>query len=562
MGAVVSRVVGVVKAAKAIVGALRDLHQQFSAVLARAATPPGLPVPNPTRAFWQDDPPFPELVDIRSPALPDTADVVIIGSGITGAAVARSVLHLSRQPPGTPLPRRVVVLEARQLCSGATGRNGGHIKASPHELLAQYRKSGLSTTRAAALVRFQLRALPVLTGLCEAEGFEGAECREVETVDLFASRKAFAEAVEGMDEVRRWLPEVTTDVWSAEEAREVSFLPAAGCYWGGGLRDGADAETKRFDANDFVVGALSYTAGALWPYRFVTAVWRKLLDEFPDVLSIETGTPVEAVQVDGTDDDHPYRLQTPRGVVRARHVVHATNGFTSHLVPKLRSKMVGLLATMSAQRPGSLFPDLGGRRSWSFLFTDGFDYITQRPPRDGVPGELMVGGGYFQAEGKGLENIGVYDDSKLEALACSHLEGVMPTLFAPKWGDDGAGGRTKALWSGVIALSADGLPFVGRLDTRITGRKARASLPGKGAAAKEAASGEWIAAAFIGDGMVWSWLCGTALGAMIVGRDKEDLTAEPGRPGGKVEDWLPKELLPTYERIQRIDLADLAEGYL
>jgi monoamine oxidase len=77
-----------------------------------------LPVPFPTQSYWQTPPH--RLASYRSP-FPETADVVIIGSGITGVSIARNLLELA---PSLTL----VIIEARQLCSGATGRNGGHCK--------------------------------------------------------------------------------------------------------------------------------------------------------------------------------------------------------------------------------------------------------------------------------------------------------------------------------------------------------------------------------------------------------------------------------------------------
>lgn len=82
----------------------------------RAAIPPGLPRPNPTISYWQDPPDA--IADLRStPCLPESGDIVVIGSGISGACIAYNILD---RMPGA----KVVMLEARQACSGATGRNG------------------------------------------------------------------------------------------------------------------------------------------------------------------------------------------------------------------------------------------------------------------------------------------------------------------------------------------------------------------------------------------------------------------------------------------------------
>lgn len=98
--------------------------QSTDAMDERAQIPVTLPRDNPTISYWQDPPDG--IADLRStPSLPQKADVVIVGSGITGAAVAWNLLQ-SANHDGTspPAPSGIVMLEARQACSGATGRNG------------------------------------------------------------------------------------------------------------------------------------------------------------------------------------------------------------------------------------------------------------------------------------------------------------------------------------------------------------------------------------------------------------------------------------------------------
>lgn len=549
MGSVLSSLTSALSALRALYAVLKDLHAQYADVLSRARAVPSLPVTAPTAPYWLEDPPYPELADAQSPVLPPEADVVVIGSGLAGAAIARSLLHECARKGD---PKRVVVLEARQICSGATGRNGGHIKASPHEVFAHLR-GRLPAERAAALCRFQARHLEVLTELCRDEGFDVAEAREVETVDLFIGGEALKEGVKRVEEFRRWVPEFAMHVWDGPEARQVGetrhrfFCFAISIF----IFDDATDKPQKFSVNNHVAGAVSYRAGALWPYRFVTSVWKKLTTDFPESLSIETSTPVESIEV-GPSPGFPYQVVTGRGTVRARHVVHATNAYASRLVPGLRGKMTGILCHMTAQRPGRDFPDLNGARSWSPIYGTGFDYITQRPTVGGVPGDLMLGGGFFRSAKQGLDYIGDYDDGKLDALTLAHLEGILPTLFAPRWGQDGEGGRVKQVWSGVVGMTADFRPFVGRLDPRLTGRNVAGGDAEDGPA-------EWIAAGFVGDGMVWAWLCGTALGIMVAGSEGEDLAPAPGRPAGRLADWFPPELLATYARIEPLDVMDLAE---
>lgn len=296
----------------------------------------------------------------------------------------------------------------------------------------------------------------------------------------------------------------------------------------------------------------------MWPYRFVVSVWRDLLARYEGRMSIETGTAVTDVSscADGTA---AYRVTTTRGNIICDHVVHATNGFASQFVPGLRGKMSGFQAHMSAQRPGKQFPDYNGSRSWSVVYGKAYDYVTQRPTVDGVPGDIMLGGGFDRGKDEGMDVMGRWDDSSdaLDALTLNHITNIFPTIFSPRWGDEQEGGRIKRAWMGIVCLTGDFLPFVGRLDAKLTQRHPRNSRSSLGTS-----SGEWIGAGYCGDGMVWAWLSGTALGAMIMGSEDDSLPEAPGRPGGKVKDWFPRELTPGLGRVKKADLANMAEWLL
>jgi sarcosine oxidase subunit beta len=67
-------------------------------------------------------PSLPPALPSHGAALPEEADVVIVGGGIMGLATAH---HLARIDPS----RRIVVLDKSYLCGGASGRNGGGVRA-------------------------------------------------------------------------------------------------------------------------------------------------------------------------------------------------------------------------------------------------------------------------------------------------------------------------------------------------------------------------------------------------------------------------------------------------
>ncbi|RII21837.1 hypothetical protein CUC08_Gglean001005 [Alternaria sp. MG1] len=80
-----------------------------------------LPVINPTKSYWIEAANSPLRNFRSSEALPEETDVAIIGGGYAGASTAywinKYTENASRQP-------HVTLLEAREICGAATGRNG------------------------------------------------------------------------------------------------------------------------------------------------------------------------------------------------------------------------------------------------------------------------------------------------------------------------------------------------------------------------------------------------------------------------------------------------------
>jgi len=88
--------------------------------------PAPLPVPNPSKSFWHSEPSSFLLGHHTTEDMPKEVDVVIVGSGITGASAAR-FLHESGSSDADQngigsTKKTVVMLEAREACWGATGR--------------------------------------------------------------------------------------------------------------------------------------------------------------------------------------------------------------------------------------------------------------------------------------------------------------------------------------------------------------------------------------------------------------------------------------------------------
>ena len=160
-----------------------DISSVFQRLAARLGCDPGTPVENATVSFWQEPPH--SFANQRSESLPKEADIVIIGSGITAISTA---LHLVRQCG----PSKIVMLEARSAISGATGRNGGHIKAVPwadyHALKVEFGKES-----AMKITKFRLAHLDALVEEAAALGEAGKVglVRRVEGVSAVFDQEAW-----------------------------------------------------------------------------------------------------------------------------------------------------------------------------------------------------------------------------------------------------------------------------------------------------------------------------------------------------------------------------------
>ncbi|KAL9619758.1 MAG: hypothetical protein Q9160_005689 [Pyrenula sp. 1 TL-2023] len=498
-----------------------SLISVISISLRVACQDPGFPFPDPTISYWQL-PPNEDVADVQTPKLPTSADIVIIGSDMTGASVA---WHLLQENNATN-PLRIAMVEARQACSGATGRNGGHIRPSSYSEYAEARE-GLPKEDAIKITRLRaahVEAFQEAAQQLSPEGQAAAQARSVDSIDAFFNQTEYDNAVASLQTLRRDVPDIGSQwqEWDQEKAREISLLKEA-------------------------VGMLTGTpriAGALWPYRFVTHGLKLLLDKFP-TFSLDTHTVALNVTFSGSPANGTYAVKTDRGTIQARHVVYATNAWTPHFVPRLQSKISGGRLHMSAQLAGSAIPNAGkwpaylpegslpGGRAWS-LYREGLDYVVQMP-RDGV---LMYGGDAgFKDENEALDPMD--DSAPPNHFAVSYLNGALPNYFGyDTWGaertdyvpedpDSTFPGRTKRVWTGIEGGSRDGRPFVGRLSTNITQRPSPADGYG----------GEWVSAAYDGEGMCFAWLCGKALSAMIIG---DELKEEGRNQTVLVPEWFPE----------------------
>ncbi|KAI0448506.1 FAD dependent oxidoreductase [Xylaria acuta] len=434
----------------------------------RAAIPVSLPRDNPTQSYWQLD--VDEIADLRSTeSLPNEADTIIIGSGITGGGVAFNLLSNG--------VRDIVMIEARQACSGATGRNGGHTKAASY-LSFLHHQHEHGTEMAAKIARLELANIRAVHAFAKEHGID-CESNPCSTADVVYDAKQWEmahKAVKAMQDAMPGDDASAYDFHSPEEVREKFY-----CGQGG---------------DDGVYGGLSYEAGSLNAYKFTIGVLKLGLEKG---LNLQTNTPVTSVR---RSSEGRYQVETPRGTINARRVVMATNGYTARLLKRFQGVIVPLRGHVTAQRPGLNMPKNGLPGTYSFFYERGYDYMIPRPKARKFEGDIIIGGRLSSAASKGLNEYGTTDDSSEDEDTMRDLRNTLPRYFGDNWGDDQPEGRVRNQWTGIMGYGPDGLPFVGE-------------MPGE--------KNLWISASFQGHGMVLCWMSARALVEMMEGRDGDEL---------------------------------------
>jgi glycine/D-amino acid oxidase-like deaminating enzyme len=247
----------------------------------------------------------PSLWAATAPPPPETApltgaveaDACIVGGGYAGLAAA---LRLAERG------RRAVVLEAREIGFGGSGRNGGQvipgIKEDPDALEARYgREAG--------------RALAAFVGGTADRVFDLITKHGMDVPYRRSGWIQGAHTEAMVETVRRRAGE-----WAARGA-DVAVLDRA-------------AMADHLGTDKYLAGWLDRRAGAVQPLAYVRGLARAAIGAGA---AVHTDSPVSAVTREGS----AWRVTTRSGAsVTAPSVVVATGGYPGGLVPGLRETAV------------------------------------------------------------------------------------------------------------------------------------------------------------------------------------------------------------------------------
>ena len=364
-----------------------------------------------------------------SPTLPASADVVVIGAGLTGASAA---YHLADAVKSRGL--RVVVLDQGDPASEASGRNGGNFELIPENAVGAY--GGLAHER----LRFLSRCYPRVP----AEVTRAVSERQASLVLGIALRNRdllksiiLREEIDCDFSPKGWLRLAANENEEQGMCDEVSLAAEHGQRIEIWSRRRILAE---FGFHTELLGRFIPGDGTYHPLKYVCGLLRSALKR-----GVELHTHVRVRRIRSAGAKR-HLVVTRRGTIAASHVIVATNAFTSRLFPELK----GIQPYQSQVCVTERVPD----RARGRIVTCERGPVFFNQPREGLRdghAPLLFGGG----EDRPMAN----PSSRRRSQAIHEQLVKLRDSFYPEL----RGRPPSTEWVGPMGFTADQLPAIGFL---------------------------------------------------------------------------------------------------
>lgn len=301
---------------------------------------------------------------------------------------------------------------------------GGHTKAASYRSFVGNRDK-LGIDEAVKIARLEYNNIKAVHAFAREYEID-CDLQSINTVDIIYDQARWDDGVESIELMRKSMP---------------SDLEGAVKYT---QHTSEEAQNTFFCKGDKPIGAFGYFAGSLSAYKLVIGILKLCLQKG---LNLQNNTPALGLL---KESDGKWAVETDRGTVRANKVVLATNGYTGHLFKKFLGVIVPLRGQITAHRPGQNMPKQGLSTTYSFIYSNGYEYMIPRPQGSKNAGDIVIGGGLAKSKSGGLYEYGNTDDTILNPEIHDWLIQTTPRYFGESWGEDAPEGRIRQEWNGIM----------------------------------------------------------------------------------------------------------------
>lgn len=394
-----------------------------------------LPVPNPCLSYWhRTTRAFEHLNENEHNPVPATSKYVIIGSGLSGSLTAWSLVvdHGINA-------KDIVILEAREAVSGASGRNAGHVRPDAFRGFAAY-----------ARIHGPEQAKKILEN--EKLVFEKVEAfvKEHNVPCDFNSTTTFDVCL-------------TPEFVAHQKESFAAYKDAGGDVSHVRYFEGEEARNKT--GIDGALAAYEWPAGSSHPAKLGQWLLAKLIERGVGLWTHCAATEVSKHESVSAGDSAKWDVVTPRGTISTEVVIHCTNAYAAHLLPELSSFVTPNRAQAHSVIPGC---ELSGSRaqkstmSLRYGLKHFFSFIQRKVDGTVVFGVSRLNPGWSQET---VGSIASFDDSAYNKEIAASSSKAYKALFQGRKSETTRHGEgDDHHWTGIIAMTPDSVPMVGAVD--------------------------------------------------------------------------------------------------